>query len=140
MLPHLTTRNEARALDTIRAVLGEEKISAIKPCAFWGNQDSPGEPATPMDKEAKNVLIVQNERDPQTPLTSGQGLHRALKGSRMGAVAGGEGHLVYGRGSCADASVDKYLTTGELPTENVTCTTSGATTPPEPLPNGPDRY
>ncbi|MET8753231.1 alpha/beta hydrolase [Streptomyces sp. NPDC004667] len=116
--------------------------SNIKPCAFW---DKPLEPATLMDKHA-NVLIVQNEWDPNTPLSSGQGLHRALKGSRMVTVEGGEGHIVYPQGGCADTSVNSYLTTGQLPTEDVTCTNPAGstrrqnTTTPRPLPNGPDRY
>ncbi|WP_051807937.1 alpha/beta fold hydrolase [Streptomyces sp. NRRL F-2664] len=79
--------------------------SNIKPCAFW---DKPLEPATPMNKEAK-VLILQNEWDSQTPLASGQGLHHALEGSRMVTVTGGEGHIVYGSGSCADAPANTYL-------------------------------
>ncbi|MCB5170144.1 alpha/beta hydrolase [Streptomyces bambusae] len=111
--------------------------SNIKPCAFW---DKPVEQATPMDKKAKNVLIVQNEWDPQTPLTSGQGLHKALKGSRMVTVAGGEGHIVYPSGSCADASVTKYLTTGQLPPKDLTCKNPSAVAEPKPVPNGPNRY
>ncbi|MFB7053398.1 alpha/beta hydrolase [Streptomyces vinaceus] len=111
--------------------------SNIKPCAFW---HEPVEQATPMDKEAKNVLIVQNEWDPQTPLTSGQGLHKALKGSRMVTVAGGEGHIAYMQDSCAAASVNKYLATGELPSEDGTCKNPSAANEPKPVPNGPNRY
>lgn len=99
--------------------LNGDVASNIKPCAFW---DKPVEAATPMDKQA-NVLVVQNAWDPQPPLTSGQGLHNALKGSKMVTAANGEGHIVYpSTNSCADATVNTYLTTGRLPDQDVTCT------------------
>ncbi|MCJ1676903.1 alpha/beta hydrolase [Streptomyces sp. APSN-46.1] len=121
--------------------------SNIKPCAFW---QRPVEAATPMKTRA-NVLTVQNEWDSQTPLISGQGLHRALKGSRMVLAAGGEGHGVYlaDPTSCANAPVNAYLTTGKLPAEDVTCRTrpggaerrESATSPkPLPLPTVPGRF
>ncbi|MFD9339109.1 alpha/beta hydrolase [Streptomyces sp. NPDC060028] len=93
--------------------------SNIKPCAFW---QPPLEAETPMKTKA-NVLTVQNEWDPMTPLSSGQGLHRALKGSRMVLALGGEGHGAYlsDAGSCVNAPVDAYLTTGRLPAGDVTC-------------------
>lgn len=74
-------------------------------------------------KTKTNVLTVQNEWDSQTPLVSGQGLHKALKGSRMVLAQGGEGHGVYlvDPNSCVNAPVSSYLTTGKLPAEDVTC-------------------
>lgn len=103
-----------------------------------------------MNKKA-NVLTVQNEWDSQTPLVSGQGLHRALKGSRMVLAAGGEGHGVYlfDTTSCANAPVNAYLTTGRLPAQDVTCQNppaaaerrdAGAPSRPLPLPSGPARF
>ncbi|MFD7834688.1 alpha/beta hydrolase [Streptomyces sp. NPDC059761] len=93
--------------------------SNIKPCAFWPR---PVEPATPMKTRA-DVLTVQNEWDLITPLASGQGLHKALKGSRMVLALGGEKHGVYlsDPASCADATVNTYLATGRLPAADVTC-------------------
>ncbi|MGW7434527.1 alpha/beta hydrolase [Streptomyces sp. NPDC054849] len=93
--------------------------SNIKPCAFW---QRPLEAATPMTHRTK-ALTVQNEWDPTTPLSSGQGLHRALKGSRMVLAMGGEGHGVYltDPTSCANDLVNTYLTTGRLPARDVTC-------------------
>ncbi|MET9701212.1 alpha/beta hydrolase [Streptomyces sp. NPDC006529] len=115
----------------------------IKPCAFW---QRPLEPATQMRTPA-NVLTVQNEWDPQTPLSSGQGLHRALRGSRMVLALGGEGHVVYlaDPGSCVTATVTGYLATGRLPARDVSCR---ATAPapdarraaPLPAPATPDRF
>ncbi|MEU6313023.1 alpha/beta hydrolase [Streptomyces sp. NPDC047014] len=118
--PRYTEQYERDAAkDKVRYPLYGDFASNIKPCAFW---DRPVEAATPMRRTA-NVLTVQNEWDSQTPLTSGQGLHRALKGSRMVLAAGGEGHGVYvfDPASCANAPVDAYLTTGRLPAADVTC-------------------
>ncbi|WP_411104783.1 alpha/beta hydrolase [Streptomyces sp. cmx-4-9] len=119
-------------------------VSNVMPCAFWPR---PKEAATPM-KTAAKVLTVQNEWDSQTPLVSGQGLHRSLKGSRMVLVAGGEGHGVYlnDPASCANAPVNAYLATGRLPAEDVTCQnppgagpSRESLTPRAPLP-GPGRF
>ncbi|MGW6710396.1 alpha/beta hydrolase [Streptomyces sp. NPDC054956] len=107
--------------------------SNIKPCAFW---QRPVEAATPMKKRAA-VLTVQNEWDSQTPLVSGQGLHRALKGSKMVLALGGEGHGVYlaDPKSCANAPVTDYLVTGRLPAKDVNCRTEPARSELRP---GPD--
>ncbi|MFD7031620.1 alpha/beta hydrolase [Streptomyces sp. NPDC059917] len=117
--------------------------SNIKPCAFW---QRPREAVTPMGTRA-NVLTVQNEWDSQTPLVSGKGLHRALKGSRMVLALGGEGHGVYlaDPDSCVTATVTGYLATGRLPARDVNC--RAGTPPPDgrraapllPLP-APDRF
>ncbi|MFJ2500366.1 alpha/beta hydrolase [Streptomyces sp. NPDC087539] len=106
--------------DKARYPLYGDFASNIKPCAFW-KQGS--EPTTTVNNKA-NVLILQNQWDPQTPLPGAQGMHRVLHGSRMVTVAGGEGHGVYGLdGSCADKSATTYLTTGRLPAEDLTCRT-----------------
>jgi hypothetical protein len=53
----------------------------IWPCAFWPNR--PVEP--PVEVTAggpRNVLVLQNLRDPATPWTSGFGLRRSASGPR----------------------------------------------------------
>ncbi|MBT2480665.1 alpha/beta hydrolase [Streptomyces sp. ISL-94] len=149
--PRYTEQYERDAAkDKVRYPLYGDFASNIKPCAFW---QRPVEAATPMRTWA-NVLTVQNEWDSQTPLTSGQGLHRALKGSRMVLAAGGEGHGVYlaDPNSCANAPVNTYLTTGQLPAEDVTCQNPAGGTErreslspsspsrPLPFPAGPNRF
>ncbi|UQA97273.1 alpha/beta hydrolase [Streptomyces halobius] len=106
--------------DKARYPLYGDFASNIKPCAFWANGS---EPATKVDNKV-GALILQNEWDSQTPLSSGLGLHRALKGSRMVTVDEGEGHGIYGTKSCADKSATTYLTTGKLPAKDVTCQAS----------------
>ncbi|MFI6644374.1 alpha/beta hydrolase [Streptomyces sp. NPDC050504] len=129
--PHDPERYRRDAIrDKARYPLYGDFASTITPCAFW----EPGsEPTTKVDNGVGS-LIVQNEWDPQTPLASGRAMHRALRGSRMITVAGGEGHGVYPFGSCADESTTAYLTTGRLPAEDLTCRTrEGAR---EPAPGG----
>ncbi|GGW14854.1 hypothetical protein GCM10018980_62690 [Streptomyces capoamus] len=94
--------------------------SNITPCAFW---NAPAEPATKVGNKVR-LMTVQNQWDSQTPLASGLGMHRALKGSRMVYVKGGEGHGVYSGDprACADRAVNAYLGTGRLPARDVTCT------------------
>ncbi|MFF6915203.1 alpha/beta fold hydrolase [Streptomyces sp. NPDC012466] len=104
--------------DKARYPLYGDFASHIKPCAFWKKSGS--EPATRIGNKV-GALILQNEWDSQTPLTSGQGLRRAMKGAKMVTVAGGVGHGIYGTKSCADKTATAYLTTGKLPTKDLTC-------------------
>ncbi|MFB0629762.1 alpha/beta hydrolase [Streptomyces sp. AB3(2024)] len=101
--------------------------SNIKPCAFW---EQGSEPPTTVDNEV-GALILQNEWDPGTPLAGARAMHRALHGSRMVTVAGGEGHIVNGTDPCADRALGAYLTTGVLPPRDLTCGTP-ATAPSNP--------
>ncbi|MER5728753.1 alpha/beta hydrolase [Streptomyces sp. NPDC002138] len=118
------------ARDKVAHPLYGDFASNIKPCAFW---QRPLEAVTPMKTRA-DVMTVQNEWDPQTPLATGQGLHQALKGSRMVLALGGEGHGVYlsNPTACANIPVDAYLSTGRLPAKDVTCHNP----PPTPNPEG----
>ncbi|MGV9688847.1 alpha/beta hydrolase [Streptomyces sp. NPDC003444] len=110
--------------------------SHIKPCAFWGQG---AEPATKVNNTVR-ALVLQNEWDSQTPLVSGQGMRRAMKGSRMITVLDGVGHGVYGSRSCADKFTTAYLVTGRLPLKDLTCRTpanqrlDGLRLPPSALP------
>jgi pimeloyl-ACP methyl ester carboxylesterase len=101
--------------------------SNITPCAFWAE---PAEPVTAVHNTV-GLLTVQNQWDPQTPLASGLGMHHALKGSRMVYVKGGEGHGVYAEDprSCADRTVNAYLSSGRLPARDVTCEPSARRSP-----------
>ncbi|MFJ5925566.1 alpha/beta hydrolase [Kitasatospora sp. NPDC092948] len=103
--------------DKARYPLYGDFASGIKPCAFW----QPGDEApTTVDNNAP-ALILQNEWDSQTPLAAARSMHRSLHGSRMVTVLGGEGHGVYGNGSCADTAATRYLTTGQLPVGDLSC-------------------
>ncbi|MGH4034093.1 alpha/beta hydrolase [Actinomycetota bacterium Odt1-20B] len=111
--------------DKARYPLYGDFAAAITPCAFW---EQGSEPQTTIDNKV-GALITQNEWDSQTPLFSGRAMHRALRGSRMLTVAGGEGHgVLYAPDGnpCADKAATAYLTTGRLPAQDLTCqATSG---------------
>ncbi|MFE3072465.1 alpha/beta hydrolase [Streptomyces sp. NPDC059247] len=121
--------------DSVRYPLYGDSVSNIFPCAYG---DRPAEAATKVDNKVP-ALIVQNEWDPQTPLAAALGLRRALKASRLVTVDEGQGHGVYALGisACADALATTYLTTGRLPSRDVTC---AANQPPaaDPRPASPN--
>jgi pimeloyl-ACP methyl ester carboxylesterase len=100
--------------------LAGDMTSNITPCAFWS---IPHTETSSTVRNSTGALVVQNEWDSQTPSFTGIGLHRALRGSRLVFVAGGEGHGVYSKqgDKCAYAAVNAYLTTGRLPARDVTC-------------------
>jgi pimeloyl-ACP methyl ester carboxylesterase len=110
--------------DKVRYPLAGDSTSNIMPCAFWKAKRA--EPDTVVNNKVAS-LVVQNEWDSQTPLFTGLGMHRALKGSRLVYVEEGEGHGVYGSGGnkCAYDAVNAYLITGSLPAKNVTCQATG---------------
>ncbi|MEU5161330.1 alpha/beta hydrolase [Streptomyces sp. NPDC020875] len=114
--PGTYARDSARGAE--RHPLYGDFASNITPCAFW---DRPVEPPTKVDNRV-GALILQNEWDSQTPLSTALGMRRALKGARMVTVDEGEGHGVYLYGNaCADAVATEYLTTGRLPARDTTC-------------------
>ncbi|MGG2461561.1 alpha/beta hydrolase [Streptomyces sp. RGM 3693] len=107
--------------DKARYPLSGDFASNVMPCAFW----KPGsEPGTTVNNTVR-ALILQNEWDLTTPLAGGRAMHRALRGSRMVTVVGGEGHIVNGTNSCADKSAAAYLTTGRLPAGDLNCRAGG---------------
>ncbi|MFH8614755.1 alpha/beta hydrolase [Streptomyces sp. NPDC017979] len=102
----------------VRHPLYGDFASSITPCAFW---DGPAERVTKVRNRVP-ALIVQNEWDSQTPLTTARGMHRAMQGARMVTVDEGEGHGVYLFGNaCASDVTSAYLVTGRLPAKDVTC-------------------
>ena len=92
------------------------------PCAFW-----PGKPVEPpvtvTDRGPRNVLILQNLRDPATPWVSGFGMRKAL-GGRAAFVSvdqGGHGVYLVTEAPCAADITTAFLTTGTLPGHDVLC-------------------
>ncbi|MFI9552808.1 alpha/beta hydrolase [Nonomuraea endophytica] len=94
--------------------------SNIWPCAAWPTR--PAEPpVTVTGNGARNVLILQNTRDPSTSLRSARGLRAAL-GRRAAMITVDQGgHGVFGLGSCADEATNTFLATGELQARDRFC-------------------
>ncbi|MEV5872561.1 alpha/beta hydrolase [Streptomyces tendae] len=94
----------------------------IGPCAFWPDK-SYEQPVKIGDRGPSNILLVQNKRDPGTPLVGAKKLHRALGGRATMVIADEGGHGVYplGRNMCANDAVTTYLVTGKLPAHDKKC-------------------
>ncbi len=70
-----------------------------------------------------NVLLVQNERDPATPLSGARQLRAALGDrARMVVVAsGGHGSYVANGNACGDRTVSAFRAGGARPPNDVYC-------------------
>ena len=93
----------------------------VWPCAFWRK---PIEAPTEISKHgARNILLIQNRRDNATPWAGALRLHEELGGRSVLVGADNGGHYVYQTGSrCVDGAVNRYLTTGRLPKQDLYCT------------------
>jgi pimeloyl-ACP methyl ester carboxylesterase len=95
----------------------------IGPCAFW-----PSDPVEPQvrigDRGPSNVLMVQNLRDPGTPLAGAEKLRKAFGNRAKMVTADQGGHGAYGllaTNKCANDTVTKFLTTGQQPRHDLAC-------------------
>lgn len=109
------------AVDRVRYPLYGAAAANIRACAYW---------PTPVERPVEvggrgpaNVLLVQNERDPGTPLAGARDLRRAFGDrARMVTVdAGGHGAYLIAGNRCADETVTAYLTGGERPAHDLHC-------------------
>ena len=94
----------------------------IWPCAFWPNR--PVEPPVKVtDRGPRNVLILQNLRDPATPWIGGVGMRNALGDRAAFVTVDAGGHGIYGNrsGPCTDAIATTFLVTGALPERDRFC-------------------
>ncbi|GAB3826259.1 alpha/beta hydrolase [Kribbella italica] len=98
----------------------------ITPCAYWPNPTEPQVQIT--DRGPSNVLLVQNLRDPSTPLAGAQAMRKALGQRATMVTADQSGHGVYpnGKNRCANHAVTTFLTTGERPARDYHCTADAA--------------
>jgi pimeloyl-ACP methyl ester carboxylesterase len=103
--------------------------ATVKPCTFWPYP--PIEPLTAIGpgNAAPGILMVQSEFDTATPAAGAQRLHQLLPNSRLITLRNAQKHIVYLTygNPCVDATVTRYLVTGQLPATDVTCTHSTAT-------------
>ncbi|MBB4908268.1 alpha/beta hydrolase [Actinophytocola algeriensis] len=110
------------AIDRVRYPKLGGSTASVNPCAFWP-RERPEPPVHIGDQGPSNVLIVQNERDPGTPLAGAKKLRQAFGDRARMVVADQGGHGVYpfGTNTCANNSVTTFLTTGERPAHDLTC-------------------
>lgn len=92
----------------------------IRPCAFWPHR--PLEPPVRVTSRGpRNVLILQNTRDPSTSWRNALGLRLALGRRAALVTVNAGGHIAVGRGTCADTAAATFLTTGRLPARDQVC-------------------
>ncbi|GAB3900736.1 alpha/beta hydrolase [Kibdelosporangium lantanae] len=115
------TYQAAVALDRLRHPMFGAAGANVQPCAFWSKPAEP--PVRVGDRGPSNVLMLQNLRDPATPLAGALQMRRALgERARMVTVdAGGHGVYPYVANPCADAAATAFLTTGQRPEHDLTC-------------------
>ncbi|TLW92089.1 alpha/beta hydrolase [Saccharomonospora piscinae] len=110
------------AVDRLRHPMFGAAGANITPCAFW-----PSEPAEPQvditDEGPANVLIVQNRRDPATPLAGARQLREAFGDRARMVTADQGGHLAYLQldNQCLNDLATDFLVTGERPNRDVAC-------------------
>jgi pimeloyl-ACP methyl ester carboxylesterase len=118
----LATYRRAVAEDRRRFPMYGAATANITPCAFWAHEPSEP-PATISSTGPRNVLILQNRRDPVTPHEGGR-LLREKFGERAQLVTAEEsGHGVYvtGGNGCALDITTRYLVDGTMPAKDVSC-------------------
>jgi pimeloyl-ACP methyl ester carboxylesterase len=109
-------------VDRIRYPMIGAGAANISACAYW--------PAPATEPKVRitgngpsNVLMVQNQRDPATPLVNARKL-RAAFGDRARMVTadqGGHGVYVFTKNQCANTAVTDFLVTGERPARDAFC-------------------
>ncbi|AHI02134.1 alpha/beta hydrolase [Kutzneria albida] len=110
------------AVDRVRYPMFGAAAANIQPCAFW-----PSDPVEPKvrigDQGPSDVLIVQNLRDPGTPLVGAQQLRQAFgeRARMVTADQGGHGVYLLGKNKCANNAVTRFLTTGQRSANDLAC-------------------
>ncbi|MFE2443342.1 alpha/beta hydrolase [Streptomyces sp. NPDC059426] len=110
------------AVDRLRHPMLGGSSAGIGPCAFW--PDKRVEPPVRIgDRGPSNVLMVQNERDPGTPLAGARKLRHAFgkRATMVTADQGGHGVYPFGPNICANDAVTAFLTTGQRPARDLAC-------------------
>ncbi|MFF0083527.1 alpha/beta hydrolase [Streptomyces canus] len=75
------------------------------------------------DQGPSNILMVQNERDPATPLSGALKLREALGRRAVMVLNDSTGHDAYldNGTACGDATVSRFLATGKRPAADLYC-------------------
>jgi hypothetical protein len=91
----------------------------IRPCAFWPYL--PAEPPTRIAPRGGAVLMVQNRRDPATPLVGALRMRQTLGPRARMVIVGSGGHGAYlANGNvCGDRAVTAFLTDGARPVQPI---------------------
>ncbi|MGC4938633.1 alpha/beta hydrolase [Kribbella sp. DT2] len=108
-------------VDRIKRPMLGGSTGNIGPCAFWPKHHK--ELVKITDRGPSNVMLVQFQRDPGTPLAGARQMRAAL-GQRAKMVTDpGGGHGVYPGtpNTCSKNAVTTFLLTGERPAKDLAC-------------------
>ena len=121
------------AVDRVRHPMFGAAAANIYPCAFW--PDPVEQPVRITDRGPANVLMVQNERDPATPLAGARSTRRAFgdRAAMLTVDQGGHGAYLFGTNTCANGKVTEYLLGGRRP-HDLTCAAEAPTSTAAGLP------
>ncbi|PSM44286.1 hypothetical protein C6Y14_06205 [Streptomyces dioscori] len=91
-------------------------------CAAWPTYPKDA-PVRITDRGPSTVLLVQNERDPATPLAGARAVRAALGQRAVMVTVDATGHDAYlGNGNaCGDRAVTRFLVTGQRPAGDKYC-------------------
>ncbi|KOX28343.1 MULTISPECIES: alpha/beta hydrolase [Streptomyces] len=91
-------------------------------CAAWPYPPREA-PVRITGRGPSNVLLVQNERDVATPLTGARKLREAFGRRAVMVTVNSTGHDAYlaNGNACGDATVSRFLSTGQRPDSDVYC-------------------
>ncbi|PSM44662.1 hydrolase [Streptomyces dioscori] len=120
------------AVDRLKYPMLGGSTASVTPCAYWPRERTEP-PVRITGRGPSNVLMMQNERDPGTPLAGARELRRAFKGraTMVTVDQGGHGVYPYGGNTCANDAATTFLTTGERPARDLACAAEpGAATQP----------
>ncbi|WP_415940955.1 alpha/beta hydrolase [Streptomyces sp. 067-1] len=91
-------------------------------CAAWPYPPREA-PVRIIDRGPSNILLVQNERDVNTPLAGALRMREALGRRAVMVTVDSTGHDAYlaNGNTCGDATVSRFLATGQRPASDVRC-------------------
>lgn len=110
-------RNVAR--DRVRLPMFGAAGANIWACAFWPSEQLEPTPKI-SSRGPSNIMIVQNLRDPGTPIPGALQMRHALGDRARLLTVNQGGHLVYlfGHNSCANDRTTTYLVEGKRPADS----------------------
>ncbi|MET7617030.1 alpha/beta hydrolase [Streptomyces sp. NPDC005408] len=95
----------------------------ISLCSFWHDEPRERPVRITPDGGPSNVLLIQNLRDPGTPLTGALKMRKAFGQRARMVTVDSVGHGAYraNGNACGDDAVTRFLLTGERPARDVSC-------------------
>lgn len=100
-------------------LVGARELTFASVCANWPRMRTPQVKVT--GEGLPPVLMLGSRKDPATHYEGVQRAHRALAGSRLVTVEGGDHGQFQNHNACVDAHVEAYLLDGTLPGADTTC-------------------